>query len=280
VPERIEIVAELRPGPPVQADPTELDQVVLNLVVNAADAIPAIGQIVIGTGTADHDAAAGAGKVNSRPEPHARLTVADTGVGMDATVQAHMFEPFFTTKGGGGTGLGLATVYGIVERMGGTIGVSSTPGHGSVFEIDLPASPSTGGLTAATSEPAAVRGTERILVVEDEATVRSFASTALVRLGYSVIAAGGPADAVLIPASDYDMIITDVVMPGMDGTELARNLRLKRPDLPVLFVSGYSRGTVADDFIGEPRTTLLAKPYTLAELANAARKLLDEHAKP
>jgi len=278
VPERIEIEAELRPGAPIQADPTELDQVIINLVVNAADAIPAIGQIAIRTGTVDHYAASVAGKVNSRPGPHARITVADTGVGMDATVRAHMFEPFFTTKGGGGTGLGLATVYGIVERMGGTIEVSSTPGHGTVFEIDLPASGPADELAAETIEPAAAGGTERILIVEDEATVRSFASTALVRLGYRVIAAAGPADAERIPESDYDMIITDVVMPGMDGTELARKLRLTRPDLPVLFVSGYIRGSVAADMLDQPRTGMLAKPYTLAELANAARKLLDEGA--
>jgi PAS domain S-box-containing protein len=277
VPERIEIATELQPCAPVMADPAELDQVIVNLVVNAADAMPAIGRISIRVGASGHDDAFVRSHVNSRPGPHARLTVTDIGSGMDEMTRAHIFEPFFTTKPAGqGTGLGLATVYGVVERMGGTIEVTSAPGFGSIFEIDLPASGPTAGLAAEAAEQAAQAGTERILLVEDEPMVRQLATAALLRLGYRVVPLESPAEATGVPDSDYDLLITDVVMPGMDGTELARTLRQGRPDLPVLFVSGYSYGTVWDHILDEPRTTMLWKPFTPTELVNAARKLLDD----
>ena len=276
VPERIDIATQLLSGPPVQADPTEVDQVIVNLVVNAADATPAIGTISIETGAVDHDAAFVQGHLNSRLGPHARLTVTDTGSGMDETIRARIFEPFFTTKPvGQGTGLGLATVYGVVERLGGTIEVSSTPGVGTAFRIDLPTSGPVAGSAIEATERPAEGGTERILLVEDEPMVRQFVTAALLRLGYRVVAAECPAEARAVPCSDYDLLITDVVMPGMDGTQLVRTLRLTRPNLPVLFVSGYSQGTVSSDTLDEPRTAMLSKPFTPVELAGAARALLD-----
>ena len=281
VPERIEIATELPSGPPVLVDPNDFDRVIVNLIVNAADSISAIGRIMIETSAVDHDEAFALSHLNSRPGPHVRLTVSDTGSGMDETTRGRLFEPFFTTKPiGQGTGLGLSTIYGVVERMRGTIQVSSTPGIGTTFEIDLPASEPAGGLAAAATEPPEARGTERILIVEDEATVLRFASEALLRLGYRVITADGPEAAVLVPAADYDILVTDVVMPGMDGTELARKLRLTRPDLPVLLVSGYAHGTLSNDMLRKPRTAILPKPYTAAELANSARKLLDQNTGP
>jgi two-component system cell cycle sensor histidine kinase/response regulator CckA len=277
VPERIEITAELLPGLQVHGDPTELDRVIVNLVVNAADAMPAIGRITIGTCAVDHDPEFVRGRLNARPGPHARLTVSDIGSGMDEGTRARIFEPFFTTKPAGqGTGLGLATVYGVVERMGGTIEVRSAPGLGSVFEIDLPASPPPVGLAAECPEQASAPGTERVLLVEDEPIVRKFVSGALARLGYRVIATENPAEATKVPGADYDLVITDVVMPGMDGTELARTLRRNRPELPILFVSGYSQGIAWGGALAEPRTGMLSKPFTPSELAGAVRKLLDD----
>ena len=277
VPERIEIDTKLIPGPSLQADPTEMDQVIVNLVVNAADSMPAVGRITVETAVVDHDARFVRTHLNSKLGPHVRLTVSDVGNGIDATVRAHIFEPFYTTKPSGqGTGLGLATVYGVVERMGGTIEVLSVPGSGTTFELDFPASPKAEPVlpVAATEQPNG--GSERILLVEDEAAVRQFASAALTRLGYRLVAVDNPAGAVAVPSSDYDLLITDVVMPGMDGPQLVRALRIGRPDLPVLFVSGYSQVTAGSLGLDEPRTALLSKPFNQAELASAARKVLDE----
>jgi len=279
VPERIRIVTELFPGPAIDGDPAELDQVVVNLVANAADAIAGIGIVAVRTSAVDHDEEFVRAHLNARPGPHARLAVTDTGSGISEAVRARIFEPFFTTKDvGQGTGLGLATVYAVVERMGGTIEVRSSPETGTAFEIDLPASRSPAAVAVAPVAPAelpARRGAERILLVEDEPMVRKFATAALLRLGYRVIAAETPADAAGIRASDYDLLVTDVVMPGMVGTELVRTLRHMRPDLPVLFVSGYSQGTVSKAALEEPRTALLSKPFTPSELADAVRRLLD-----
>ena len=277
VPERIEIATELAPGPPIEGDPAELDQVIVNLVANAADAMAGIGIVTVGTGVVDHDEHFVRSHLNARPGAHVRLSVTDTGSGISDTDRARIFEPFFTTKEvGQGTGLGLATVYGVVERMGGTIEVRSAPGKGTAFEIDFPASGSSVVPAAVPPEPPARRGAELILLVEDDSMVRKFATAALLRLGYRVTAVESPADGARIPASEYDLLITDVVMPGMVGTELVRTLRQTRPDLPVLFVSGYSQGTVSQDELDEPRTALLSKPFTPVELADAARRLLDE----
>ena len=276
VPERIEIVTEASPGPAVEGDPAEIDQVILNLVVNAADAIAGIGTVNITTGKADHDAKFVRGHLNARPGPHARLTVTDTGSGISEAVRARIFEPFFTTKEvGQRTGLGLATVYAVVERMGGTIDVRSAAETGTAFEIDLPASDSPAVAAVVPPEPPARRGAERVLLVEDDPIVRRFATTALLRLGYHVIATETPAEAIAVPGSDYDLLVTDVIMPGMVGTELVRTLRQTRPDLPVLFVSGYSQGSVSKAALEDPRTALLPKPFTPVELADAARRLLD-----
>jgi CheY-like chemotaxis protein len=281
VPERIEIETKLLPGPSLQADPTELDQVIVNLVVNAADSMPGVGRITVETTAVHHDVRFVRSHLNSKPGRHVRLTVSDVGSGIDATVRAHIFEPFYTTKPSGhGTGLGLATVYGVVERLGGTIEVTSAPGAGTTFELDFPASAPATTFVLAASADLPNGGNERILLVEDDPAVRQFASKALERLGYRLMAVENPVVAVAVPSADYDMLITDVVMPGMDGSQLVRTLRIGRPDLPVLFVSGYSQATAGSLALDEPRTALLSKPFTQAELASAARKVLDETTGP
>jgi two-component system cell cycle sensor histidine kinase/response regulator CckA len=281
VPERIEIETKLLPGPSLQADPTELDQVIVNLVVNAADSMPGVGRITVETTAVHHDVRFVRSHLNSKPGRHVRLSVSDVGSGIDATVRAHIFEPFYTTKPSGhGTGLGLATVYGVVERMGGTIEVTSAPGAGTTFELDFPASAPATAFVLAASADLPNGGNERVLLVEDDPAVRQFASKALERLGYRLMAVENPVVAMAVPSSDYDMLITDVVMPGMDGSQLVRTLRIGRPDLPVLFVSGYSQATAGSLALDEPRTALLSKPFTQAELASAARKVLDETTGP
>jgi len=192
-------------------------------------------------------------------------------------VRSRVFEPFFTTKPlGRGTGLGLAIVYGIVERLGGTIEIRSVVDAGSVLEIDLPASSTVADAASDATEEAVVGGNERILLVEDDSMVRKFVAEALQRLGYRVIVAENPTAALAVRPSTFDLVITDVVMPGMDGPELVRRLRKKRPELRVLFVSGYSEHSFQNLGVDMPRTSSLAKPFAPASLARALRKLLDE----
>ena len=277
VPERIEIATDLKPVPPLLADPTEIDQVIVNLVVNAADSIPKVGRITVETEAVDHDDEFVRNHVGASTGPHVRLAITDTGSGMDEAVRSRVFEPFFTTKPlGRGTGLGLAIVYGIVERLGGTIEIRSVVDAGSVLEIDLPASSTVADAASDATEEAVVGGNERILLVEDDSMVRKFVAEALQRLGYRVIVAENPTAALAVRPSTFDLVITDVVMPGMDGPELVRRLRKKRPELRVLFVSGYSEHSFQNLGVDMPRTSSLAKPFAPASLARALRKLLDE----
>ncbi len=272
--EEIELAIELGPGlAPVEADRVQLQQVALNLVVNARDAMPQGGMLTVSTANAQE------------PDPDGtlrrcvRLTVTDTGVGMDSFTRERLFEPFFTTKPPGeGTGLGLATVYGIVTQTGGRIEVESAPGQGTTFRVCFPAAEGTPERPAAAAPAGAVRGTETILLVEDEDAVRSLLLRLLSGLGYTVLEAStGPEALELVERSGtIDLVLTDAVMPKMSGSELVARLLELRPRLRIVHMSGYAEG--ASGRFGEfPASShFLPKPFTAAQLAAAVRAALDE----
>ena len=210
------------------------------------------------------------------------LAVSDTGSGMSAEVQAHAFEPFFTTKPvGKGTGLGLSTVYGIVKQSGGYIWIYSEEGHGTTFKIYFPRVNAQERPQEPVEKQVDGRGTETVLLVEDEDAVRSLAEVVLARNGYQVIAARTAADAIAIASTagrKFDMLVTDVMMPNMSGPQLVRRLRELRPGLSVLFMSGYTANSIVDQGLLEPGAPFLSKPFTPTSLALAVRSVLDGHA--
>ncbi len=276
--ENIEFVTKMDPSlGSVRADRGQMEQVILNLCVNARDAMPAGGRLVIETANADFDDALAGGYPEAVPGPYVMLSVSDTGVGMDATTKAHIFEPFFTTKERGkGTGLGLSTVYGIVKQSGGHIWVYSEVGRGTTFKLFLPriAGP------VVQSEPPRVHshaagGRETILLVEDEESVRCLVQDALSARGYRVIAAANAEQALEISKTHpkpIHILVTDMVMPGKGGVELARQLLHVRGSLKVLFLSGY----IDDQVPGvEWGASFLQKPFTLNALTGKVRELLD-----
>jgi two-component system cell cycle sensor histidine kinase/response regulator CckA len=259
----------------VDADPSQLDQVVMNLVVNGRDAMPSGGSLTVATYFLESGVAGRSGDCG-----WAGMKIADTGFGMAPDVLEHIFEPFFTTKGQGkGTGLGLATVYGIVQGMGGHIRVESALGVGSTFIVELPLCEARVPSPAARQPHAAAtaRASESILLVEDEPSVRDFCKRALEADGYRVSAAG-PREALDISAQlgdDLDLLVTDVVMPDFDGPSIAAALTSGRPTLRVLFMSGYPRDR-EDELTGAmAEGAVLAKPFTPRELCDAVRRSLD-----
>jgi len=265
----------------VRADPGQLEQVVLNLVVNARDAMPGGGRITIKTSsmTIDEDSPLLAHE-GATPGDYAVLGVQDTGVGIPSADVAQLFEPFFTTKAvGEGTGLGLATVYGIVRQSGGFVTVVSAPGTGATFEVYLPRVASAAKAGTSSAEPAEpLQGHERVLLVEDEPVVRKLVREMLIRNGYDVLTAeDGPSALALAESTavPIDVLVTDVVMPNMSGRELVERLRVDRPDTLVLYTSGYTDTAVmsAGD-LGE-RTHFLQKPFGAAELTEKIRVLVD-----
>jgi two-component system cell cycle sensor histidine kinase/response regulator CckA len=265
----------------VKADPGQLEQVIMNLAVNARDAMPNGGKLTLETGNVDLDEAYAADHYPARAGPFVLLAVSDTGIGMSEETQAHMFEPFFTTKEKGkGTGLGLATVYGIIKQSGGFIWVYSEVGHGTTFKLYLPRVEE---LAERASQPAqaparAARGTETVLVVEDEAPVRSVARQVLERHGYTVLEAPS-AEAALDIATRYSgtihLLLTDVVMPGLNGRELATRLANLRPDARVIFMSGYTDDAVTRHGVLEPGSAYVQKPFTPDAIARKVREVLD-----
>jgi signal transduction histidine kinase/CheY-like chemotaxis protein len=263
---------------PVRADRGQLEQVVLNLSVNARDAMPTGGRLAIET--ANVTVGAGGTAQGIPPGDWVRLTVRDTGHGMTPEVRAHLFEPFFTTKPKGqGTGLGLATVYGIVKQSGGHVDVDSAEGAGTAVHVYLPRTAATAAPARPAPPPAATRGgSETVLVVEDDPHVREFTVRALRDGGYRVLVAPG-GDAALETAaaepSPIHLLLTDVVMPGVDGRALAERLARVRPALRVLYVSGYAESVIARHGVLAPGVDLLAKPFTPAALLGKVRAVLD-----
>ncbi|HUK22739.1 MAG TPA: ATP-binding protein [Gemmatimonadales bacterium] len=264
----------------VLADPGQLEQVLMNLAVNSRDAMPHGGRlsiVTVNTIVGEHDP----GRIPvMAPGAWVLLTVSDTGTGMDAATQARIFEPFFTTKEAGkGTGLGLSTVYGIVKQSGGFITVESEAGQGTTFRIYLPPVASVTETTDVQAVKAnAALGRETILLVEDEEAVRSLAARSLRRHGYVLLVASRPSEAIELAArhqGNIDLLLTDVIMPGSNGRELSRRLSEARPDLRVLFISGYADGTVTQHGILGPDIELLEKPFTPAALAHRVRETLD-----
>ena len=266
----------------VQGDSGMIEQVVMNLSVNARDAMPRGGRLTVGVETVDIDAAFVETHPQAHEGPFVRLRVADTGIGMDSPTMSHIFEPFFTTKDvGQGTGLGLATVYGIVKQHEGWVEVNSEPGKGSTFDVYLPASDAVPGVpkaAAAATGPVA-GGTETILIVEDEPILRSMARDILEECGYHILEASSGKEALDVwnrQANEIDLLLTDMVMPeGLSGVELAKHLLATRPRLKVVFTSGYTANEVNQEMLAQTRASFLSKPYTHTELAKAVRDCLD-----
>ncbi len=264
----------------VKADPGQIEQVILNLAVNARDAMPRGGQLTLETRNVVLDDTYARGHPDVAPGPHAMLAVTDTGVGMSAETRARLFEPFFTTKRPGeGTGLGLATVYGIVKQSGGNVGVYSELGFGTSFKIYLPLVEETAAAAdALPGAPAPVRGSEMVLIVEDEEDLRTLAREILEAHGYSVMEAATPEAALRAVAErpdGIDLLVTDVVLPQMSGRELADRLLAGRPGLRVLFMSGYTDDAIVRHGVLELDMPFLAKPFTPENLARRVREALD-----
>lgn len=266
----------------VKADPSQIEQVVLNLGVNARDAMPTGGELVIRTANVRLDRTT-APQISASlvPGDYVLLSVTDTGAGMDEETKSHIFEPFFTTKGPGkGTGLGLATVYGIVRQTGGGISVESEPGKGSTFRIYLPMVTGPVDYTKTPSVPVEKSDNfETVLVVEDEEIVRDLVCAVLEEQGYNVICAADGLEA-LEAAENFDgtihLLVTDVIMPHMNGPELAAKLSRVRPGMKVLYVSGYSDNDIGDHGVLDPRFELLQKPFTPQTLARKIRDVIHE----
>jgi len=264
----------------VQFDPGQVEQILINLAVNARDAMPNGGRLTLETANVELDEE----YVKSHPYvsagPYVMLAVSDTGAGMTDNVRANLFEPFFTTKEAGrGTGLGLAMVYGAVKQNGGQIEVYSELGHGTTFKIYLPAVDQVPGSTLEPSSERRPPGTESIVLVEDEDHVRAIASRMLAHLGYAVyFFADGPSAiaAILQMAEVPALLITDVVMPGMNGQVLAERLLELRPSMKVLFTSGYTANVIVHHGVLREGIEFLAKPYSLDQLAQRVREVLDK----
>jgi two-component system cell cycle sensor histidine kinase/response regulator CckA len=277
--EDIDLATALQPGlGRVKADPGEVEQVLINMAVNARDAMPRGGQLTIETRDVDLDEEYARLHADARPGRYVLIAVSDTGVGMDAATKARVFEPFFTTKEvGKGTGLGLSTVYGIVRQSGGHIEVYSEPGRGTTFKVYLPRVKDTPSASAPQQTPSP-RGTETILLAEDEPAARSMMSLALRSLGYVVLEAGD-GEVALRVCREYhggiDLLVTDVVMPNLGGRDLATQLHVLRPQTRVLYLSGYTDDAVFRHGVLEPGTAFLPKPVTPSALARKVRETLD-----
>lgn len=258
--EDIQLVANFAPGiKTVRADAGQLEQVILNIVVNARDAMSAGGQLIIETGNAETSAG-----------QRVAMSIRDTGIGMDPATLSRIFEPFFTTKEHG-TGLGLSTSYGIIKENGGDLRAESAPGAGTTFHIELPVAEQSQELTRSPDERRAPRGTETILLVEDEDAVRRVVQSMLKRHGYQVLASASPEDALTLADQHggvIHLLITDIVMPGMSGRKMAETLTELRPEIKVLFVSGYG------DASSQNGGYFLQKPFSAGELATKVREVL------
>jgi CheY-like chemotaxis protein len=264
---------------PVRADPGQLEQVLMNLAVNARDAMPAGGKLTIETRNVTLDETYVRSHADARSGPHVLVSVTDTGSGIPPEVRARIFEPFFTTKGlGKGTGLGLATVYGIVKQSSGHIAVYSEVGVGTTFKVYLPRADAPGVVRARPVALVPPRGTETVLLAEDEGAVRALTRHFLTGCGYTVLEAGDGAEAVRVAAGHagpIHLLITDVVMPGLGGRVAAERVTERRPEARVLFVSGYTDDAVIRHGVLREGVSFLQKPFSLIALAFKVRDVLD-----
>lgn len=263
----------------VRVDPGQIDQVILNLAINARDAMPEGGKLTIETMDVDLEESYATEHFGSTPGPHVMLAVSDTGIGMTRETQARIFEPFFTTKEAGkGTGLGLSTVFGIVQQCGGNIWVYSEPGGGTTFRVYFPVYEGPDTLVPDAPEPITLQGTETILLVEDQDDVRHVARQILRRYGYHVIESRNAGEAWLSSERHprtIHLLLTDVVMPQMSGRELAERLTRARPELKVLYMSGYTENSVVEHGILDSGIAYLQKPILPESLARRVREVLD-----
>ncbi|WP_338030243.1 PAS domain-containing protein [Fimbriiglobus ruber] len=263
----------------VKVDPDQLGQMLMNLTVNARDAMPRGGSLTIETRPVELDQEYARLHSDVRPGKYTMLAVSDTGTGMPPDVKERIFEPFFTTKGvGTGTGLGLAVVMGIVKQSGGHVAVYSEVNRGTAFKLYFPAVEDQASRATARSDVGSVRGAETVLVVEDEDGVRTLVLLILQTHGYKVLAATDGKDALRVVERHQgaiDLLLTDVVMPGMGGREVAQTLQLRFPQMKVLYTSGYTDDAVVRHGILQEETAFLQKPYSLQSLANKVRQVLD-----
>ena len=282
------VVLETRLSPDtgnIRADPTQLEQVIMNLAVNARDAMPSGGTLTIETENIELDEAYCAATVGASPGPFVAMTVADTGTGMSQEVLSRVFEPFFTTKEPGkGTGLGLATCYGIVTQSGGHITVRSSPGSGTRIRVLLPrVSGPAAKKTGDAQHPPTERGTETVLFAEDSTMVRDLIAGALRQAGYTVLAAADGPEALRLShehLGPIHLLLSDLYMPGMSGSDLAAGVSRARGPIPVLYISGSSEDTAASDGKRPPPARILAKPFTTDTLLRQLRSIFDGTSKP
>jgi two-component system cell cycle sensor histidine kinase/response regulator CckA len=264
---------------PVSMDPSQLDQALVNLAINARDSMSGGGRLAVETRNVTVDEGLCRRLPEARPGPHVMLSVTDNGSGMDAETRERAFEPFFTTKPDGkGTGLGLATVYGIVKQNDGFIELESAPGEGTAVRLYLArASAGQADAPAAAASGPPARGRETILLVEDERNLRELTARLLTDLGYRVVTAAGPLEALALcedPSGPIDLLLTDVVMPEMNGRQLADRVRAQRSATRVLFMSGYTQDAVAERGVSTAGMPFLAKPFSLAALSARVREVL------
>jgi len=260
-------------------DPGQINQVLVNLTVNARDAMPDGGRLIIQTSAQTFDEAAARDNPEIKPGRYLSLAIADTGTGIDEETSKHIFEPFFTTKNKDqGTGLGLATVYGIVKQNNGVIELDSRPGEGTIFTLYFPAVDREAEPAPISATDEQLAGNETILLVEDEPVVRELARKVLQDQGYQIITAGSGGEAYLLAQqniAEIDMLITDVIMPNMNGKQLYDRIKKLKPQLKVLFVSGYTEDVIANHGVLEEGTNFLQKPFSIEDLSRRVRKTLD-----
>jgi two-component system, cell cycle sensor histidine kinase and response regulator CckA len=268
----------------IKADPGQMEQVIMNLVVNARDAMPNGGRLTVETANVELDEAYASEHATMKPGRYVMLVVSDTGTGMSPETVAHIFEPFYTTKESGrGTGLGLSTVYGIVKQSGGYIWVYSEPGRGSSFKVYLPrVEEAPEALPAARARSGEQKGSETILLVEDQPQVRELARMALSEKGYTVLVTSSTDDAENVCAThgaEIHLLLTDLIMPGISGRELAKRLTARHPKMRVLYMSGYTfsivQQTAAQSGLLEDGVSFLQKPFTPSALSEKVREVLD-----
>jgi CheY-like chemotaxis protein len=270
----------------IKADPGQMEQVIMNLVVNARDAMPNGGRLTVETANVELDEAYASEHATMKPGRYVMLVVSDTGTGMSPETIAHIFEPFYTTKESGrGTGLGLSTVYGIVKQSGGYIWVYSEPGRGSSFKVYLPrVEEAPEALPAARAASGEQKGSETIFLVEDQPQVRELARMALSEKGYTVLVTSNPDDAEMACArhgAEIHLLLTDLIMPGISGRELAKRLTARHPKMRVLYMSGYTFSivaqTAAQNGLLEDGVAFLQKPFTPSALSEKVREVLDRN---